>query len=192
MMAFKHLAQSCKSCFSAFCIISLALLLILLQADLGLTLTGTIPLLVHLNMNLPWFLESLSLITRFPIITVIAGPLIHNCFKYICVHFTFCWFAINSVDFSLEQSISRLFLDKLSFTIYIRVNNPMLNRNTGKYNLNNIWDRVHLNTPVLKMGSSQNPMQLNNNGHIPTNGHPQINIGHSGHALNSEHVLREP
>ena len=36
-------------------------------------------------------------------------------------------------------------------------------------------------------------MHTHNNGHnqsIPTNGQPQINIGHSGHALNSKHVIR--
>ena len=31
--------------------------------------------------------------------------------------------------------------------IYIRVYNPTLNRNIGKFNLNHIWDRVLLNTP---------------------------------------------
>ena len=28
-------------------------------------------------------------------------------------------------------------------SIYIRVSNPTLNQNIGKYNLNHIWDRVH-------------------------------------------------
>ena len=28
--------------------------------------------------------------------------------------------------------------------MYIRVNNPTLNRNIGKYNLNHIWERVLL------------------------------------------------
>ena len=40
-------------------------------------------------------------------------------------------------------------------SIYIRVNNPTLNQNIGKYNLNHIWDRVLLNTPGLKLGSFQ-------------------------------------
>ena len=35
-------------------------------------------------------------------------------------------------------------------SIYIRVNNPTLNRNIGKFNLHHIWDRVLLNTPGLK------------------------------------------
>ena len=34
-------------------------------------------------------------------------------------------------------------------SIYIRVNNPTLNMNLGKYKLNHIWDRVLLNTPDL-------------------------------------------
>ena len=39
-------------------------------------------------------------------------------------------------------------------SIYIRVNNPTLNRNIGKYNLHHIWDRVLLNTPDLKINTS--------------------------------------
>ena len=42
-------------------------------------------------------------------------------------------------------------------SIYIRVNNPTLNHNIGKYNLSHIWDRVLFNTPGLKLGSSQQP-----------------------------------
>ena len=42
-------------------------------------------------------------------------------------------------------------------SIYIRVNNPNLNQNIGKYNLSHIWDRVLFNTPGLKLGSSQQP-----------------------------------
>ena len=39
-------------------------------------------------------------------------------------------------------------------SIYIRVNNPTLNRNIGKYSLHHIWDRVLLNTHDLKINSS--------------------------------------
>ena len=35
--------------------------------------------------------------------------------------------------------------------IYIRVNNPTLNRNMGKYNLPHIWDKVLFTTPELKI-----------------------------------------
>ena len=72
-------------------------------------------------------------------------------------------------------------------TIYIRVNNPTLNRNIDKFNLNHIWYRVLLNTPGLKICL---PQVYAHNQPTPTNGHLQANKGHSGHALNSEHVFR--
>ena len=34
--------------------------------------------------------------------------------------------------------------------IHIRVNNPTLNRNIGKYNLAHIWDKVLFSIPELK------------------------------------------
>ena len=40
-------------------------------------------------------------------------------------------------------------------SIFIMVNNPTLNQNIGKDNLNHIWDRVLFNTLGLKLGSSQ-------------------------------------
>ena len=36
-------------------------------------------------------------------------------------------------------------------SIFIRVNNPTLNNNVGKFNLPHIWDRVLFNTPGLKL-----------------------------------------
>ena len=36
-------------------------------------------------------------------------------------------------------------------TFYIRVNNPSLNRNIGKYHLPHIWDEVLFNIPELKL-----------------------------------------
>ena len=35
--------------------------------------------------------------------------------------------------------------------IYIRVNNPTLNRNVGKYNMPHIWDKVLCATQELKI-----------------------------------------
>ena len=93
---------------------------------------------------------------------------------------------IGSEDQGLARTINE--------AIYTRVNNPTLNRNIGKYNLNHIWDRVLFNTPGLKIGSSQNIAHIHNNGQAQTNSpnrHQQIIIGHSEHALNSEHVFRE-
>ena len=40
-------------------------------------------------------------------------------------------------------------------SIFIRVNNPTLNQNIGKYNLSHIWYRVLFNIPGLKLGSSK-------------------------------------
>ena len=39
----------------------------------------------------------------------------------------------------------------LKESIYIRVNNPSLNNNIGKFNLSHIWDRVLLNTNGLSL-----------------------------------------
>ena len=36
-------------------------------------------------------------------------------------------------------------------SIFIRVNNPTLNNNVGKFNLLHIWDRVLINTPGLNL-----------------------------------------
>ena len=73
---------------------------------------------------------------------------------------------------------------------FIRVNNPTLNRNVGKNNLQHIWDRVLSNTPNHKIN--------NDNGHVhrtSLRGHAQPiptnrTTAHTGHALNSEHVHR--
>ena len=35
--------------------------------------------------------------------------------------------------------------------MFIRVNNPTLNKNIGKYNLPHIWDRILLTIPELKL-----------------------------------------
>ena len=42
-------------------------------------------------------------------------------------------------------------------SIYIRVNNPNLNQNIGKYNLSHIWDRFLFNTPGLNWALPNNP-----------------------------------
>ena len=71
------------------------------------------------------------------------------------------------------------------------VNNLTLNRNIGKYGLHHIWDRVLLNTPDVKINSSNGHAHKTYiSGHaksIPTNRHSHRTLGHTGHALNSEH-----
>ena len=46
-----------------------------------------------------------------------------------------------------DQNLNRAIKE----AIYIRVNNPSLNRNIGKYHLPHIWDEVLLNNPELKL-----------------------------------------
>ena len=46
-----------------------------------------------------------------------------------------------------ENSLARTIKESM----YIRVSNPTLNRNIGKYNLPHIWDRVLYTIPELKM-----------------------------------------
>ena len=46
-----------------------------------------------------------------------------------------------------DQNLSRAIKEAL----FIRVNNPSLNRNIGKYHLPHIWDEVLLNTSELKL-----------------------------------------
>ena len=45
-----------------------------------------------------------------------------------------------------ENSLART----IRQSIYIRVNNPTLNRNIGKYNLPHIWDKILFSIPELK------------------------------------------
>ena len=40
-------------------------------------------------------------------------------------------------------------------SIFIRVNNPILNRNIGKFQLSHIWDRVLFSTPGIKVAITQ-------------------------------------
>ena len=79
-------------------------------------------------------------------------------------------------------------------SIYIRANNPTLNRNVGKYNLHHILDRVLFSTPELRI-----------NGHVqrlPLSGHAQTlppnrsahrtteYLGHGQRTPLSKHVHR--
>ena len=59
-----------------------------------------------------------------------------------------------------EHSLAR----NIKESIFIRVNNPTLNRNIGKFNLPHIWDRVLLNTSGL-----------NSKRHVHTVGHVSSN-----------------
>ena len=79
-------------------------------------------------------------------------------------------------------------------SIYIRINDPTLYRNIGKYNLYHVWDRVLFNTPDLKINNDNGHVHdMSLSGHaqsIPTNRHLHRTLMHTGHALNSEYVHR--
>ena len=52
--------------------------------------------------------------------------------------------------FKIIERESRGISRTIKEAIYIRVNNPTLNRNVGKNNLPHIWDKVLFATPELK------------------------------------------
>ena len=57
-----------------------------------------------------------------------------------------------------------------------------------------IYGTEFFNPPGLKIDSSQHPLHIHNNGltqTIPTNNNFPLATGNSGHALNSEHALRD-
>ena len=56
----------------------------------------------------------------------------------------------SSDNFNIIKREDRDLARTIKEAIYIRVNNPSLNRNFGKYHLNHLWERVLFNTLVLK------------------------------------------
>ena len=66
-------------------------------------------------------------------------------------HFNTTGHSISHENFNIvgreEQDLKRT----INEALYIRVNNPSLNRNVGKYHLPHIWDEVLFNIPELKL-----------------------------------------
>ena len=54
-------------------------------------------------------------------------------------------------NFSIVGWEDQNFIGTIKETLYIRVNNPSLNENIGKYHLPHIWDEVLFNTSELKL-----------------------------------------
>ena len=72
-------------------------------------------------------------------------------------------------------------------SIFIRVNNPTLNSNIGKFTLPHMWDRVLLNTPGCTLKSHVQTVGHANFQHLPLN---QPNLPtHLGHPNSSTQVL---
>ena len=58
---------------------------------------------------------------------------------------------VNIDDFSIVGREDQNPIRTIKETLYIRVNNPSLNKNIGKYHLSHIWDEVLCNSPELKL-----------------------------------------
>ena len=54
-------------------------------------------------------------------------------------------------NFSIVGRKDQNLIRTIKEALYIRVNNPSLNKNIGKYHLPNIWDEVLVNTSELKL-----------------------------------------
>ena len=58
---------------------------------------------------------------------------------------------INIENFSIVGSEDKDLKKAIKEALFIRVNNPSLNRNVGKFHLQHIWDEVLFNTSELKL-----------------------------------------
>ena len=54
-------------------------------------------------------------------------------------------------NFNIVGRDDQNFIRAIKEAIYIRVNNPSLNKNVGKYHLPHIWDEVLMNILELKL-----------------------------------------
>ena len=106
----------------------------------------------------------------------------------------------NQNNFQIIEREGHNLTKNIKESIFIRVNNPTLNNNIGKFNLPQIWDRVLLNMPGLnlKMYSPTNRHVNNNNNYsnTPLSNNPNCsqsfnNAHFPSHLLDgSEHVHR--
>ena len=65
-------------------------------------------------------------------------------------HYNTTGHKISIDNFSRVRREDQNLMRTIKEALYIRVNNPSLNRNIGKYHLPHIWDEVLLNTTELK------------------------------------------
>ena len=66
-------------------------------------------------------------------------------------HFNITGHEISLDNFSIVGGEEQNLMRAIKEALYIRVNNPPLNRNIGKYHLPHIWDEVLFNTSELKI-----------------------------------------
>ena len=58
---------------------------------------------------------------------------------------------VTTDNFSIVGREDQNLMRAIKEALYIRVNNPSLNKNIGKYHLPHIWDEVLCNSPELKL-----------------------------------------
>ena len=66
-------------------------------------------------------------------------------------HYNITGHKISLENFSIVGREDQNLMRTIKEALYIRVNNPSLNRNIGKYHLPHTWDEVLLNTSELKI-----------------------------------------
>ena len=66
-------------------------------------------------------------------------------------HYNITGHKISIDNFSIVGREDQNLMRTIKEALYIRVNNPSLNRNIGKYHLPHIWDEVLFNTSELKL-----------------------------------------
>ena len=66
-------------------------------------------------------------------------------------HYNITGHKISIDNFSIVETEDQNLMRTIKEALYIRVNNPSLNRNIGKYHLQHIWDAVLFNTSELKI-----------------------------------------
>ena len=104
---------------------------------------------------------------------------------------------INPDNFTIIGKEDHDLVKTIKKSIYIRINNPTLNRNVGKYNFYHIWDRVLFSTPELRINNDSghaHRTSISGQGQtLPPNRHVHRTTEHPGHAKRtqpSEHAHR--
>ena len=66
-------------------------------------------------------------------------------------HFNTTGHQVSIENFSIVGREEQNLMRAIKEALYVRINNPSLNRNIGKYHLPHIWDEVLFNTSELKL-----------------------------------------
>ena len=93
---------------------------------------------IHNILGMPFYFEP-RVIKEYPITNMMQNELIYISFQSGVVNIQVIGWEDHGTARTNKESI------------YIRINNPTLNRNVSKFNLHHIWDRIPLNTPGFKI-----------------------------------------